>query len=179
MSHALESTTAVESNHIDTHDDEYLIEQLIRQIQAGHESAAFQLREFMGRGVRWYLRRNARAKAIEETTHKVLDAMIQAVKDYGVTNLSSLTSFTRMSVRAFASNPSGTKAKAGPIDPARVERVKQALYELSEPERDALIRYFEGQPQARICIDLGISDEQFTALRLRLLSRCCELAIRH
>ena len=175
MSRTLESTTTVGSTQVSTHDDEYLIEQLIRQIQTGHESAAAQLREFMARGVRWYLRRNARDLSIEESAEQVLDALIQAIKDYQVTNLATLTSFTRTSVRAFSPNPSATRVKAGSIDSAGVESVKQALCEFSAGEREALVRYFEGQPPERISADLGIGDQALSALRSRLRTRCDEL----
>jgi len=170
------SPALVDSGPVKTQNDEYLVEQLIRQIQAGHESAAFQLREFMARGVRWYLRRNAREPNIETTTQQILDALIQAVKDYGVTNLASLTSFTRASVRAFAVNPAVTRTRTDPVDQVRVESIKQALYDLTPRERDALVRYFEGQPPGRICASLGMTEEALAALRHRLRKRCEELA---
>jgi hypothetical protein len=170
-----DSSTAVDSDQVTTQNDEYLIEELIRQIQAGHESAACQLREFMARGVRWYLRRNARDEKLDEAANQVLDRLIFAIKKNEVNNLSALTAFTRNAVRVFTAAPSVTGAHLVPADPARVANAKRALYEFNEPEREALVRYFEGQLPSRICADLGMTDEALSALRGRLRARCSEL----
>jgi hypothetical protein len=151
--------------------DGYLVEQLIVQIQAGHESAACQLREFLGRGVRWFLGRNGDEASVEENSRQVLDAVIQAVKDCQVGTAAELTSFTRTSAKAFAGNGTSARQKTPPIDLEQVECIKHALQGLSARERDALVRYFEGQHPERICADLGMSESAFDALRFQVRTR--------
>lgn len=155
--------------------DEYLIEQLIQQAQAGHESAACQIREFLARGVRWYLRRNAPEASTELDTRRVLDSVIDAVKDSQITNLVELASFTRKSARLFIIKDVAARRKTTLLDARDVQRMKQALTELHPDDREALIRYFEGQSPKRVCADLGMSESTLTVLRSQLRMRYAEL----
>jgi hypothetical protein len=175
VSQFVDGITTLQSNADCVQNDECLVEQLIGQIQAGHESAACQLREFLARGVRWYLKRNGAKTDMETGTRQVLDTVLQGIREYRVANMAELTSLTRSTVVSIADQPRAVSRKEIPVDRQSVESMKRALQELDSFERDALVRYFEGQPSDRICADLAISDTFFDALRVRVRRRCAEL----
>lgn len=179
MSQFVDGITTLQSNADCVQNDECLVEQLIGQIQAGHESAACQLREFLARGVRWYLKRNGAKTDMETGTRQVLDTVLQGIREYRVANMAELTSLTRSTVVSIADQPRAVSRKEIPVDRQSVESMKRALQELDSFERDALVRYFEGQPSDRICADLAISDTFFDALRVRVRRRCAELRSRN
>lgn len=174
MSKCLEGSTAVHSAPVGVQDDEYLIEQLIGQIQAGHESAVCQLREFLGRGVRWYLNRNASVSNLEASTGRVLDKVVLAIRANRVSNLAELATFTRQSARQVGG--AAPEALMGVPVPCRsVGHMKTALYELDGAERDALLRYFDGHDPERICADLQLSEGAVDRLRGRIRARYASL----
>jgi hypothetical protein len=179
VSQFVDGITTLQSNPDCVQNDECLVEQLISQIQAGHESAACQLREFLARGVRWYLKRGGAKMGIEAGTRQVLDKVLQGIRDYRVANMAELTSLTRSEVIAIANQPRAASRKEIPVDRQSVESMKRALQELDSFERDALVRYFEGQPSDGICADLGIDVTFLEALRVRVRSRCAELRSRN
>jgi hypothetical protein len=179
VSQFVDGITTLQSNADCVQNDECLVEQLIGQIQAGHESAACQLREFLARGVRWYLKRNGAKTDMETGTRQVLDTVLQGIREYRVANMAELTSLTRSTVVSIADQPRAVSRKEIPVDRQSVESMKRALQELDSFERDALVRYFEGQPSDRICADLAISDTFFDALRVRVRRRCAELRSRN
>jgi hypothetical protein len=172
-------TSAVQSSLTGVQNGEVLIEELIHQIRAGHPSAACQLREFLARGVRWYLNRKALDTSIEAGTRGVLDAVISAIEDGRVADLADLTSLTRILAQECAGKVASPQRRERPVERRNVETMKQALAELSWWEKDALLRYFEGQQPERICADLHISSTSLKHLRLRLQTRCGELAACH
>jgi hypothetical protein len=179
VSQFVDGITTLQSNADCVQNDECLVEQLIGQIQAGHESAACQLREFLARGVLWYLKRNGAKTDMETGTRQVLDTVLQGIREYRVANMAELTSLTRSTVVSIADQPRAVSRKEIPVDRQSVESMKRALQELDSFERDALVRYFEGQPSDRICADLAISDTFFDALRVRVRRRCAELRSRN
>jgi hypothetical protein len=179
LSQFVDGITTLQSSTDCVQNDEGLVEQLISQIQAGHESAACQLREFLARGVRWFLKRSGAKMGMEAGTRQVLDTVLQGIRDYRVANMAELTSLTRSAVMAIAGQPRAASRQEIPVDRQSVEHMKRALQELDSFERDALIRYFEGQPADRICADLGITDTFLDALRARVRSRCADFRSRN
>ena len=126
-------------------------------------------RDLLADGLRWYLRRAVGSSNVEQELKTTLDLVIAATRTQQFESQAALISFARNTAKQVASR-SGLAQPLAPAAPAqRVQVMKKALLELASSERDALLRYLEGQ-------DPGIAPEHFAHLRRRFKERVAQLS---
>lgn len=132
-------------------------------------------RDLLANGLRWYLRRTLGSPNVEQELQATLDLVAAATGSQQFESQAALISFARNAAQQVASRSELSKPLSSAAPAHRVQQMKKALLELAVPERDALLRYVEGQDPQHYCADLGISQEQFATLLRRFKERVAQL----
>ena len=133
-------------------------------------------RDLLANSLRWYLRRTLGITNVEHELEATLDLVSAAGRLQQFESQATLISFARNAAQQVASRSEISKPDSAAAPAHRVQQMKKALLELARPERDALLRYVEGQDPESYCGDMGISQEQFANLRRRFKERVTQLS---
>ena len=126
-------------------------------------------RDLLANGLRWYLRRAIGSPNVQQELETTLDLVIAATRTQQFESQAALISFARNTAKQVASRSGSSQPLAPAARGHRVQVMKKALLELAPPERDALLRYLEGQ-------DPGMAPEHFAHLRHRYKERVTQLS---
>jgi len=159
------------------------LDQILDDYSRGRWSSLQDLRLFLEKGLRWYLRRESARQDVEALLTQTLDEVVAALRAGRIDGAEEMLSFARSAAKANAEalrepHRSGDHGEAPrekrPV-PAHVQAMKCALQELSVRDREAISRYAEGDETGRVCQDLNISPCQLSQLKARLRARYSQL----
>src|ERR1700730_14574560 len=120
-------------------------------------SAVEEMYCLLGRGVRWYLTRRLGPKEAEGKVFEVLLVVLRAIRDGSLREPDRLLGFVRTVTSRAAAEGVKPDPKS-PLDRHSIILMKKVLNELSEKDRNILIRfYLRNQTQQQICEELNVT----------------------
>jgi RNA polymerase sigma-70 factor (ECF subfamily) len=171
---------------------------LVQRIQTGQTDGMEELYEIFSKGVRFYLRRNTGTQDVEDRMHDLFLLVVQAIRRGELREPDRLMGFVQTVARCqvaahirsvvvarkeAADFESGREVTVGgsgqeqaAISNEREELVKKVLSELSDRDREVLMRfYLKEQSPSQICKEMNLTETQFRLGKSRAKSRLGEL----
>lgn len=166
---------------------------LVERIQACQADGMEELYRFFKTGVCRYLRRSG-SRDLEDRLHNVFVVTVQAIQEGDLREPERLMGFVRTvtqrqgwaHIRELVSkrteeisceseweiNAGGPSPEQAAIFRQREELAKRILDELSDRDREVLIRfYLKEQPCEQICLEMNLTETQFRLLKSRAKAR--------
>jgi RNA polymerase sigma-70 factor (ECF subfamily) len=164
---------------------------LVAQVKAGEDGGMEQLYKLFRRGIRYYLARQLGPHDLNDKVHDTFLIVVKAIQRGDLREPERLMGFVRTvahrqvaayieaNVRNRREQPEDATAgllvadrKNNPeqavVCRQRAELMKSALGQLSERDREILIRfYLHEQPQAQICLEMKLTETQFRLMKSR------------
>ncbi len=168
----------IESSGAHSEPAELVIGNLMQRVRDGESGSDFELREFLAKGIRWHLRRHSNGSELEPRVRHAVDAVMEAVAGEQVHTACEVLGLARAAAQtALTAEETAAHGGKGMQRPAKhaVETMKQVFLEMPRLERNALVRFYEGEAADRICEEFGLTGCEFKALKARAKQRYGEL----
>lgn len=165
---------------------------LVSRVQRGQRSGIEGLRQIFAKGIRFFIRRQYGSQELEDNVDTILSIVIRAIQHGHLENPEQLAGLVLATVRrnfgcssdhAIYESRDNVMMEIGYREPDRrsvftynVELMKVALGELSERDRETLIRfYLRVQTLKEICEAMNVTEAEFWLLESRTSARFAEL----
>lgn len=163
---------------------------LVEQIQAGDDAGLERLYKLFGRGIRFYLCRQLGPQELDDKVHDTFLIVVNAIQRGDLREPERLMGFARTVVQrqvaayiddAVRARNREIELETGiqvsdrarnpeqqAIDAEKTALMSDVLSELSERDREILVRfYLKEQPQEQICREMSLTETQFRLLKSR------------
>jgi RNA polymerase sigma-70 factor (ECF subfamily) len=171
---------------------------LVAKVKVGDDAGMEQLYKLFSRGIRYYLCRQLGPQELEDKVHDTFLIVVNAIRRGDLREPERLMGFVRTVVRRqvaayietavmarrdqtdLESGVTVVDRKQNPEQQAmgkeKAELMKSALSQLSQRDRDILVRfYLEEQPQEQICEEMRLTETQFRLLKSRAKAKFGEI----
>jgi RNA polymerase sigma-70 factor (ECF subfamily) len=172
--------------------------ELVERIKSGESDSMEELYQLFSKGIRFYLCRQLGPQELDDKVHDTFVVVVQAIRRGELREPERLMGFVRTIVRRQVAahidkvvhsrreqvDLDSTVRVADPRDNPeesaifrqRAELIQKVLGELTERDREILIRfYLKEQGQDQICSEMSLTETQFRLLKSRAKARFGEL----
>ncbi len=158
------------------------LDELLQDYWSGDPAAIPHLRRALAGGLHFFSKRRLSTGSARDGVGDLLDSGMAALRAGEIHSGAELTGFLRIAMKAKLEEATALSRLVVPADRIQVRRMKEALAQFSQRDREAVMRFSEGQHPDLICADLGLSLAEFSTLEVRLKARFAELSgqgVRH
>jgi RNA polymerase sigma-70 factor, ECF subfamily len=171
---------------------------LVALVKAGDDAGMEQLYKLFSRGIRYYLCRQLGPQELEDKVHDTFLIVVNAIKRGDLREPERLMGFVRTVVRrqvaAYIETAVHTRREQTDLETGvtvadrrqnpeqeaivreKSELMKSALAQLSDRDRDILVRfYLKEQSQEQICQEMQLTETQFRLLKSRAKAKFGEI----